>query len=313
MKLSFCTDSLGAFPLEEMLDKLAAMDIHYVEMTTGGWSPAPHIRMDELLADASKREAFQAALKKRNIELCALNCSGNPLDPGELGAAHRVAIDKTLELAKLLGIKKIITMSGLPGACAGDKIPNWITYTVSWPATLQDVVKYQWDEVAIPYWKSVVAKAKECGVEKIALENFTSMLVYNPETLFKLRNAVDSMIGLNLDPSHLMFMGADPIQSARALGDAIHHVHGKDVRIERGLSDVNGLIETKVVEDCANRAWNYVAVGCGNDLKWWKEFFSVVKMMGYDEHVSLEMEDLTMSVEAGIKTSIDALKQTISQ
>jgi hypothetical protein len=34
---------------------------------------------------------------------------------------------------------------------------------------------------------------------------------------------------------------------------------------------------------------------------------------GYNDWVSLEMEDLTMFVEAGIKTSIDALKQTISQ
>ncbi|MBS3995035.1 MAG: sugar phosphate isomerase/epimerase, partial [Alkaliphilus sp.] len=107
-------------------------------------------------------------------------------------------------------------------------------------------------------------------------------------------------------------MGADPIQSARALGSAIHHVHGKDARIERGIADVNGLVETKEIDDCSNRAWNYVAVGCGKDLQWWKEFFSVVKMMGYDDHVSLEMEDLTMSVEAGIKTSVDALKQTMS-
>ena len=83
--------------------------------------------------------------------------------------------------------------------------------------------------------------------------------------------------------------------------------------LERGLVDVNGLLETKPVEDVANRAWNYVAVGCGRDLQWWKEFFSVVRMMGYNDWVSLEMEDLTMSVEAGIKTSIDALKQTISQ
>ena len=56
-----------------------------------------------------------------------------------------------------------------------------------------------------------------------------------------------------------------------------------------------------------------VAVGCGKDLQWWKEFFSVVGMMGYNGWVSLEMEDLTMSVEAGVTTSIDALKQTISQ
>ena len=36
-------------------------------------------------------------------------------------------------------------------------------------------------------------------------------------------------------------------------------------------------------------------------------------MMGYDGYVSLEMEDLTMSVEAGLATSIDALEQTISK
>lgn len=36
-------------------------------------------------------------------------------------------------------------------------------------------------------------------------------------------------------------------------------------------------------------------------------------MMGYDGYVSLEMEDLTMSVEAGLETSIDALKMTISK
>jgi sugar phosphate isomerase/epimerase len=312
MKLSICTDSMGKLSYEDMLDKVKSMGIDYVEMTVGGWSPAPHIRVDELLGSKEKLAAFKKALTDRGMGIAALNCSGNPLDPGPMGKKHRTAVDKTLELAKLLGVEKIVSMSGLPAANAKDTVPNWITYTVSWPATLQDVMKYQWEEVAIPYWKTVVEKAKSCGVKKIALENFTSMLVYNPETLFKLRNAVDPMIGLNLDPSHLMFMGADPIQSARALGDAIHHVHGKDVRIERGLSDVNGLLETKVVEDCANRAWNYVAVGCGHDLQWWKEFFSVVKMLGYDEHVSLEMEDLTMSVEAGIKTSVDALKQSIS-
>jgi sugar phosphate isomerase/epimerase len=67
------------------------------------------------------------------------------------------------------------------------------------------------------------------------------------------------------------------------------------------------------VSDTARRTWNYVAVGCGRDLQWWKEFFSVCRMMGYDGHVSLEMEDMTMSVDAGMATSVDALRQTISQ
>ena len=44
-----------------------------------------------------------------------------------------------------------------------------------------------------------------------------------------------------------------------------------------------------------------------------KEFFSVVRMQGYNGWVSLEMEDFTMSVEAGIQSSVDALKATISR
>ena len=69
----------------------------------------------------------------------------------------------------------------------------------------------------------------------------------------------------------------------------------------------------QAVTESADRVWNYVAVGCGKDLQWWKEFFSVCYMMGYDGDVSLEMEDLTMTVDAGVNTSIDALRQTISQ
>lgn len=313
MRLSLCTDCLGGLPFEPMLDHVAEMGVSGVEMTVGGWSPAPHLRADELLADAGKRRAVLRALESRGLEIAALNVSGNPLDPGELGARHKADTDTTIELAGQLGVKKIVMMSGLPPASPEDRIPNWITYTVSWPATLKDCLDYQWNEVAIPYWRKLVAKAEASGVEKFALENFSSMLVWNPETLFRLRDAVGTSVGLNLDPSHLIWMGADPIASARALGPAIHHVHGKDVRLERGLVEVNGLLETKPVEDVANRAWNYVAVGCGRDLQWWKEFFSVVRMMGYNDWVSLEMEDLTMSVEAGIKTSIDALKQTISQ
>jgi sugar phosphate isomerase/epimerase len=313
MKLSCCTDSLGHLAFEDMLDYLSARGVKAVEMTTGGWSSAPHVRMDELVASAEAREAFLGELSSRGMEIAALNCSGNPLDPSEMGQDHKAVSFKTMELAGLLGVKKIVMMSGLPPASPEDTVPNWITYTVSWPPVLKERLDYQWNDVAIPYWKELVAHAEKHGVEKIALENFSSMLVYNPETLFRLRNAVGPMVGLNLDPSHMIWMGIDPIAAARNLGDAIHHVHGKDVRLERGLVDVNGLLETKVVEDTANRTWNYVAVGCGQDLQWWKEFFSVVRMTGYNDYVSLEMEDLTMSVEAGLETSISALQQSISR
>src|SRR5699024_1227431 len=155
--------------------------------------------------------------------------------------------------------------------------------------------------------------AQQHGVKQIALEAFPGQLVYNVSTLLQLREAVGESIGMNLDPSHLMIMGAEPIAAVRKLEGAIYHVHGKDARIEQSLADIDGLLETKPVTEVKTRSCNYVAVGCSKDLQWWKAFFSVLRMTGYNDYVSLEMEDLTMSVDAGLRTSIDALNATLSQ
>jgi len=313
MKLALCTDVYSNIPFPEILDKVQSLGLDAVEMTSGGWATSPHVNRSELLSDPEKLAAFKAEFSKRDMEIAALNCSGNPLCPGEMGADHTKSTYETVELAGKLGVRKIVMMSGCPARAPGDSVPNWITSTVTVPSYLAPALDYQWNKVAIPWWKKFVGHCKQHGIEQIAIEEFPCQLVYNPETLWKLRNAVDPMIGINLDPSHLMAMGADPIASARALKGAIYHIHGKDARIERGLCDINGLPETKPVTDVENRTWNYVAVGCGKDLQWWKEFFSVCRMVGYNDYVSLEMEDLTMSVEAGVLTSIDALQQTISK
>lgn len=313
MKLALCTDVLAGLAFPEMLDRVKHYGIEGVEMTAGGWSPCPHVKTEELLASPAALAAFRGELEKRGMEIVALNCSGNPLAPGALGEKHTASSYRTVELAAKLGVKKIVMMSGLPGGGPDDKIPNWITSTVSWPDYMPGVIDYQWNEVAIPWWQAFTRHAAEHGIEQIALEEFPSQLVYNPSTLLRLREAVGDIIGMNLDPSHLIAMGADPIAAARKLEGVIYHVHGKDARIERGLADVDGLLEYQPVTQTKTRTWNYVAVGCGQDLKWWKEFLSVLRMTGYNGYVSLEMEDLTMSVEAGLRTSIDALNATLSQ
>ncbi|HAT5066829.1 TPA: sugar phosphate isomerase/epimerase [Klebsiella oxytoca] len=313
MKLALCTDVLAGLAFPEMLDRVKQYGITGVEMTAGGWSPCPHVKTEELLASSAALAAFRGELEKRGMEIVALNFSGNPLAPGALGEKHTASSYRTVELAAKLGVKKIVMMSGLPGGGPDDKIPNWITSTVSWPDYMPGVIDYQWNEVAIPWWQAFTRHAAEHGIEQIALEEFPSQLVYNPSTLLRLRDAVGDIIGMNLDPSHLIAMGADPIAAARKLEGVIYHVHGKDARIERGLADVDGLLEYQPVTQTKTRTWNYVAVGCGQDLKWWKEFFSVLRMTGYNGYVSLEMEDLTMSVEAGLRTSIDALNATLSQ
>jgi sugar phosphate isomerase/epimerase len=309
MKLGFVTDALGYMPFEEMLDTCANLGIEALELGCANWSKAPHVDLDGLLESAVKREKFLNAIKSRGLEIAALNCSGNQLDPTEVGKAHKVGVEKTFQLAELLGVKKIVMMSGCPAGGPNDTIPNWLTHTF-FPSH-DKILEWQWNEVAFPYWEKTVRIAKEYGIEKIAIENLGNNLVYNPETLFKLRNQVGEMVGMNLDPSHLFWMGGDPIAAARTLRSAIYHVHAKDVRIERGINDVNGLLDYKPMDRFADRSWNYVAVGYGHDLAYWKEFFTVVRMAGYDGPVCLEMEDLTMDPLTGVAKSVQVLKDAL--
>ncbi|MEM1506383.1 sugar phosphate isomerase/epimerase [Domibacillus sp. 8LH] len=309
MRMSLVTDCLGFMSLEEMADTAVSLGYENLEFACGNWSKAPHVDLDALIESSIQREKFVNVLKERGLSIEVLNCSGNQLAPNEEGREHQKVVGKTFKLAELLGIKTINMMSGLPGGGPGETTPNWVT--TSWPPINLEILNWQWSEVAFPYWEKTVKEAKEHGIEKIALENHGSQLVYNAETLFKLRNHVGDMIGMNFDPSHLFWMGGDPIATLRKLGPAIYHVHAKDTRIEKGLVDAEGVLDTKTIDSFSNRSWNYVALGHGHDVSWWKEFFSVLSMVGYDGQVSLEMEDLTMDPLTALKKSTQVLKEAL--
>ena len=307
MKLSIKTCTL-TMPYTEMLDFCVAQGVSGVEIGTGNWSAAPHIDLDAMLESKTHRTRWFDELRRRNLELCALNCSGNPLAYEK----DRTITEKTFQLAELLGVRKIVMMSGLPAGCKGDQTPVWIT--TSWPPETQDILRYQWEDVAIPQWQKMAALAKNCGIEKIALENHAMQLVHTPETLIRLRLAVGDIIGMNLDPSHLFWMGGDPIAAAKLLGEhhALYHLHGKDSRPEPGRIEPNGYLDTKPIEEYASRSWNYVAVGKGHDVNWWRDFFAAARQAGYDEYVSLEMEDMSLSVEEGHLYSLKTLKDALN-
>ncbi len=306
---SLMTDSLGSLTFEAMLKEASVLGFEELEFGTGNWSGAPHLKLDTLLASSGAREDFLGLLETYALGISALNCSGNTLAPNSMGLAHQEVVHKTFALAALLGVKHIVMMSGLPGGAPGDTVPNWIT--TSWPPKNLENLSWQWKECLIPYWKELVKEAAETGIESIALENHGSQLVYNARTLKMLRSEVGAMVGMNLDPSHLFWMGGDPRAMARSLGDMIYHVHAKDVRVEFGMHEADGLLDTRCIDDYASRAWNYVALGHGHDLLWWKEFFSILTMVGYDGPVSLEMEDKTMDQLTGTRKSMEVLKEAL--
>ncbi len=310
MRLCLNTDGLGHLSFEEMVKTAAAIGIESLEIPCGNWSGAPHIDLDGMLENGDIRKRYMDTIYENGLVLEALNCSGNQLEPNETGKKHQEVVKKTFELAEMLGVHSIVMMSGLPGGNATDTTANWIT--TCWPMSCQDILKYQWEEVLIPYWEKAIVAAKNHGITSIALENHGAQCVYNAETLLQLRNAVDPIIGMNLDPSHHMWMGGDGIEIARVLGgEAIHHVHAKDLRKEGVRFKANGGLETKFFDRYNERTWNYVALGYGEDERWWNEFLSVLSMIGYDGPVSLEIEDKTMDALTAIKKSIGLLHRTM--
>ena len=298
MKLGLVTDCLADRTLEEAAAVCESLGLEQVELGCGNWSPAPHIDLDALVSDAGKRRELVDTLSAHGLGISVLNCSGNPLFPGEKGVRDRAVMEKTFILAEQLGLKTVVMMSGLPGGCPGDSMPNWVVS--SWPPETQEILNYQWS-VAIPQWEKIVELANHHGVERLALELHGWQLVYNTETFCRLRDTVGDTVGVNLDPSHLFWMGADPIEMAGELAGSIYHVHIKDVRIEPAAGK-NTLLDTKGVLEFASRSWNYVTPGSGHDESWWRRFVGALKAAGYDGSLSIEQEDYTIP-------TMDALRQ----
>lgn len=304
MKLGFVSDSLGGLSRTAMLDHAARMGVAGVEVNTCGWSTAPHCDLRGLLASAAARKAFVAELSDRNLQIISLNANGNPLHPTD--PAQGEGLKDTIRLAGELGIKTVCTMSGLPAGGPDDRLPNWVVS--SWPPETQAILRYQWQEKLLPFWTGIVSLAQSCGVERIALELHGNQCVYNVPSLLALRAAVGPTVGANLDPSHLFWMGADPLIAAGALGPAIYHVHAKDTFLNPPRQAVTSLLENGSLLDIPGRAWSYITLGFGHGEEWWRQFCYRLKMAGYDGWLSVEHEDVLLNSLEGLEKSVALLK-----
>jgi sugar phosphate isomerase/epimerase len=309
MKLGVFTVLYQNHPFEEMLDKVLQMGVETIELGTGNFPGPAHCNPDDLLGNPQKIADFKKAVYGRGLEISALSCHGNPIHPNKQVAksAHETW-RKTVLLAEQLEIPVVNVFSGCPGDHEHAKFPNWVT--CAWPPEYQEVLNWQWDEVLVPYWKDEASMAASHGVHQIAFEMHPGFLVYNPETLLKLRNQVGESIGANFDPSHLLWQGIDPIEAIKHLGreKAIFHVHAKDTYLDTANIRVNGVLDTKHYSEILDRSWVFRSVGYGQSEKVWKDIVSALRSVGYDYVLSIEHEDMLASIDEGLSKAIQLLQ-----
>ncbi len=315
MKIGIFTALFHDRPIDEALDAVAEAGIQAVELGAGAYPGSRHLDdvggVEHLIQDAGARRTLLGKIESRGLTLDSLSVHGNPLHPDKAVAEdHHRVFENAVLLAQKLELGVVNGFSGCPGDGPRARNPNWVT--CAWPDEFRDILDYQWKKVAIPYWKKQNRFLKAHGV-KFAIEAHPGFLVYNPETILRLRDAAGAQIGANFDPSHFWWQGIDPIAAVRALGEAgaVFHVHAKDTRVDPGNSAINGNLDTKSYGDILHRSWVFRSVGYGHTLSWWRDFVSNLRMIGYDDVLSIEHEDGLMSNTEGLRKAMETLKASI--
>ena len=324
MKLGAYTACLHDKTLDEALAILAGMGLRSVEVNAGGFVPAPHIHVDALLASAAARREYLAKIADHGLELTGLNVNGNPLDPDlDSGSKHRRDLHQAIELAGLLGVRQVVTMSGNPGAHRGATLPSWVVEP--WHSAYSEAMDYQWNEVAIPFWLDIEARARQADV-RVCIEMHPHNVVYNPATLVRLIESTDSTnIGAEMDPSHLFWQGIEPLVAIDHLGDRVFHAAAKDVRINTENCRLNGVLDNRfrtpgpgepavglggryVLNDFPqDPSWQFVAVGRGHDTEYWSQFLAHLEKVNPGIAVNIEHEDTELGQLEGLQSAADTL------
>ncbi len=306
MKLGVFMVLFATLPFEEALDRAVQAGLDCVEIGTGNFPGSAHCDPVEILADPGRTAAFVRAVETRGLTISALSCQGNPLHPrSEVAASSHDTFVHTVELAERLGVRTVNVFSGCPGDSDAARYPNWVT--CAWPPDYGELLEWQWREKVIPYWQQQAAFARAHRV-RLGFEMHPGFVVYNPGTLLRLRESCGpdgEAIGANLDPSHLFWQGIDLEAAIDALGraGAIFHVHAKDTSL-LPPARVNGVLDTTPLGDVTRRSWIFRTMGYGHSEIDWRRILIALRLAGYDDVLSIEHEDLLLSVEEGFSKAV---------
>ncbi len=298
MKLGLLTAAFPDLDLEQVAEWSAGNGFAMLEIacwpSAGGerrrYAGVCHVDVDALDADA-----VRSTMARHGLEISSLAYYPNNLhpDPVEREAAN-AHLRKVIDAAAEIGVGVVGTFVGR------DK-------TRSVPDNLDEFRKV---------WPPLVAFAEERGV-RIAIENCPMIfshdewpggtnLAATPAVWDELFEIVPSeAFGLNLDPSHLVWLMIDYERAVRDYASRIFHVHAKDLEIDRDGLYRNGTISLGM-------GWQVPRLPGLGEVRW-DRFLAALYRAGYDHVVSVEHEDRTFEgseelVKRGFLIARDVLR-----
>ncbi len=292
MKLGFVSAILPDLCLEEVFSFAADEGFGCVELMC--WPPgdgadrryAGVTHLDVTNVTDTLVEQVRGLVHKTGVQVSGLGYYPNPLHPDP---AHRERVvthlKRVIRAAPHLGVHVVNTFIGR----------DW-TKSVkdNWP---------MFDQV----WPDLAQFAEAAGVH-IGIENCPMLFTLDEwpgganlaTTPAIWRTMFDKIptLGLNFDPSHLVWQHIDIPRAIREFGKRFVHVHAKDARI-----NVDGIYQ----HGSMGLDWHTPKLPGLGDVNW-STFFSALTDTGYQGAVCIEVED--RAYEGSLATRIRSLKQS---
>jgi sugar phosphate isomerase/epimerase len=301
LDLGFVSAILAEKSFEDVIDFASENKFKCVEMmcwpkgkAERRYAGVTHIDVDRL--DHQSIDHINSYLEEKKVYISGLGYYPNPLDPNpnqsEVYFSH---IKKVIAAASQLGIPVVNTFIGRDPSKNVDD--NFKAFEAKWPG----IIEY----------------AKSLGIN-IGIENcpmfFTNdewpggkNLATTPAIWDRMFDIIPNQnFGLNYDPSHLIWQHMDEIKPIYNYKDRLHHIHLKDVKINKEKLDRVGIM--------ANPSEYHTPKLPGYGDVRWGAFFAALTEVGYRGPTCIEVEDRAFeSSEEDVLTSILTSRNFLSQ
>jgi sugar phosphate isomerase/epimerase len=278
MKLGILTAPFPDTPLEQVADYAVGAGFEALEIAcwpqAGGekrrYAGTAHLPIEEMTP--ARGSEIMGMLKGRGLTVSGPGYYPNPL---HADVTHREAVighlKKVISAAGMMGVGVVNTFVGGDRALTVDQ--NWTRAT----------------EIFAP----IVAHARDTGVT-LAFENCPMIfshdewpgghnIAYAPRIWRRIFDTWGDAVGMNYDPSHLVWQMIDANRFVREFGGRMVHVHAKDLMIDRdGLYD-HGILSAGI-------GWQIPRMPGLGEVDW-QDFFATLYRAGYDGPIIIEHED----------------------
>jgi sugar phosphate isomerase/epimerase len=287
-------------------------DIGYDGLEIACWGD--HMDVKRAAEDEQYIKDRKNLLEKYNLECYALGahlagqCVGALYDPrldnfvpdkvkGDPEAIRKWAIQEmkyTAKAAKNMGVKVV---NGFTGSSV------W-KYFYSFPQTSEEMVENAYQEI-VKLWSPIFDEFDKYGI-KFALEVHPTEIAYDYYTTQRLFEVFDNRktLGINFDPSHLIWQGVTPHLLIRDFPEKIYHVHMKDASVT--LDGKSGILGSHLTFGDTRRGWNFRSLGHG-DVNF-EDIIRELNNINYTGPLSVEWEDSGMDRIYGATEALEFVR-----